>query len=861
MVQLDSFVCKKRNSRKWFCLVPGIMTGCILAILFVVFEYAPFGSNTLAVMDADIQYLDFFAYLKNVLCGKDDISYCFGKTLGGTNIAVFSYYLASPLNLLVLLFQKEDLHTFFHLLVLLKLSMAASTCYIFLSGRYGDRLEDGIAGLLSLGYALCQYNIAQSSNVMWLDGVYLLPLILLGVYKTVQNEVGSSSMLKLSVGKSLLFNWYTGVINCLFSALWFCLESTITWSEYRSEGVNKIRKLCCAGMRYTGAMLTGGLLSGMLFIPTLAALQGNRGGIDWNEFGFGVTGEFPSAIQAYIVGGKSALGKVSLFCGSMVVIACIGCFVAKKISRKEKYFAAVLLIGILLLFYWRPCYFTFSLFKRVGSYWYRYSYVGILGMVFLAAFFGGKCVGKEIADTIIRASAIFSAVLLLLQYLKPVQEDRQVYLTIVFAWLSAFAFALYSLHRNSKLRGIFFALLILVVGSELIVHSVLLMRAYQDADALEYSAYVKGQQRQIDELQHYDNGVYRISQTETRNKKVDNLTSNYNEAIAYGYWSISGYTSNPDEAQRQFLDRLGYPINGSNFCITNTSILPADALLGVKYILSPMHIKGLERVQDMTEENGKSVYRNPYCLPFAFRYNKVQPMPYDSTDPFLYQNSLYIHLTGREDMKLYLPVSYTLEEISENSRVWHLEVPEGNYVLYGNLPWDQYIDAGLDVNGFYSTGYAKWLSPSVFYIPVKDRENGAVVRITSKKELCIGKGQFYVLDLDCLAEASQLVCANAAEEILVENGYVKLVADNAAEGEYLYSSVPYDLGWQVKVNGEKVEAETFDGCIITVPLNSGKNVIEMEYHVPYLSLGIVMTIAGFVFLIKPGRILKRFPFL
>ena len=108
----------------------------ILMILFTIYHYAPFGNNSLATMDANIQYIDFFAYLKDVLAGKNNISYSFGKTLGGTNAAVFSYYLASPLNLLVIFFSKSNLHSFFDILVAIKCGIAAVTMHIFLRERF-----------------------------------------------------------------------------------------------------------------------------------------------------------------------------------------------------------------------------------------------------------------------------------------------------------------------------------------------------------------------------------------------------------------------------------------------------------------------------------------------------------------------------------------------------------------------------------------------------------------------------------------------------------------------------------------------------------------------------------------------------
>ena len=94
----------QRKSKIGVITLSGMITFTILIILFAIKGLAPFGDRSLVVMDGDIQYLDFFSYYKDVLIGNNSIGYSFGKTLGGSNIAVFSYYLSSPFNLLLIFF-------------------------------------------------------------------------------------------------------------------------------------------------------------------------------------------------------------------------------------------------------------------------------------------------------------------------------------------------------------------------------------------------------------------------------------------------------------------------------------------------------------------------------------------------------------------------------------------------------------------------------------------------------------------------------------------------------------------------------------------------------------------------------------
>ena len=94
-------------------------------VLFID-RFVPYGINTPAVTDAKLQYLDLFAYCRDVLTGQNTAAYTFSNTLGGTAAAIWAYYLASPWNLLVLLFEKEQMNLFLEVLILVKCSSAGA---------------------------------------------------------------------------------------------------------------------------------------------------------------------------------------------------------------------------------------------------------------------------------------------------------------------------------------------------------------------------------------------------------------------------------------------------------------------------------------------------------------------------------------------------------------------------------------------------------------------------------------------------------------------------------------------------------------------------------------------------------------
>ena len=114
------------------------------------------------------------------------------------------------------------------------------TCGIWLNRRFENQLGRVWIWFLSMGYGLCQYGLAQSSNVMWLDGVILLPLILLGIYRLIWKK--NLWHLSLCVGISISLNWYTGGINCIFTGIWVFLEMFL-FVEAKKQ-VNRCCVLC-----------------------------------------------------------------------------------------------------------------------------------------------------------------------------------------------------------------------------------------------------------------------------------------------------------------------------------------------------------------------------------------------------------------------------------------------------------------------------------------------------------------------------------------------------------------------------------------------------------------------------------------
>ena len=92
----------------------------------------PFGDYCLLHMDLYHQYLPFFNELWEKLRNGASLMYTWNIGLGSDFVSVFAYYLASPLNWLVVLFPKSHIIEFIELLIIFKYFVLAEQHFLLI---------------------------------------------------------------------------------------------------------------------------------------------------------------------------------------------------------------------------------------------------------------------------------------------------------------------------------------------------------------------------------------------------------------------------------------------------------------------------------------------------------------------------------------------------------------------------------------------------------------------------------------------------------------------------------------------------------------------------------------------------------
>ena len=807
-------------------LLPILIFSFVLKINAIV----PFGNNALSIWDAKIQYLDWLCYFKDVFAGQQSLFYSFGKMLGGNCLALFHSYFSSPLNFLIVFFKKEHLPLFFTLVITLKLALASLNFFIFIKQVFKG-LKVWACLALSLSYAFSSYSIQQASNIMWLDGVYMLPMILLGIYKLLFAD--KKLFLICSIALNILFNWYSAYFNCLFAIFYSVYLLWDKHAELTNTIFNTVRNLL-----FSFALGTG--LSMFIFLPTIILLRQGEGSFERHIFYPKFTGNILTIFENYIIGGFSERGSVSLYCGVLIFVLIVYYFVSQDIPGLTKKKTAAFLFFLSMCFYFFPLFGIFGGFKDATSYYYRYGYVAIAFLVTVAA--AGlnsiwlDCLYRD--NRLALSLVLFGILALAFNFVHPKYGVSYVYLNIVFGLIYYLVLQRLDIKKMPLL-------LVVLVMVEIIINSTAVIKHCGTMDVDKYKNYVNNEQVLISSIKNYDPAFYRIASNLNRNQYSSyNTTANYNEPLAYGYNGICHYSSTYDKRQYDFLNKAGYNYpnypDKFRFLITNTQLLSIESLLGVKYILSDVDYKFLQQLS-LDKANNKTVFRNQYAFPIAFKTSKdFYPLQYTG-NPFEYQNALFAQLFGVKD--LFTKVAF-VQQKTDTGLCWKIDALDVNRLFYGYVDTKDKKKTTLGQLGYPEYKYSRWTAPRVVMFDSSQPVTGIYMPKVGLDD--VSDVAFYQLDLHKLQECQKIAVAGIQKDICIRNdGYISCQVQ-AKAGEKLFLSVPFDEGWAITNNGIPIQPALFEDTLMVIPLSPGSNALVLQYKTRGIFLGLAFSIVSLI---------------
>lgn len=117
----------------------------------------------------------------------------------------------------------------------------------------------------------------------------------------------------------------------------------------------------------------------------------------------------------------------------------------------------------------------------------------------------------------------------------------------------------------------------------------------------------------------------------------------------------------------------------------------------------------------------------------------------------------------------------------------------------------------------------------------------------SKGNYTLDNIQVYSLDYDVIKNRKQEVTPLVSEETSnkeIIKGSIQTIDDG-----YFITSLPYQKGYKVFVDGKEIEPEIVNKAFLGFPLESGKHAVKIEFYAPGKTLGTCISILGVALLI------------
>lgn len=851
----------RSSVKAWvYPLAAGGITLFLLLLTYLFIGIYPFGSRSLFISDSYVQYFPMYAQYQRLLQGEGgNLLHTLNAGFGMNMMSAFGYYLSSPFGLLLALFPKDGIAEFFMLSIAVKTILSAVSfafCIQYLTGR-----RDWSVPVTAVMYATCMFMIAFSWNVMWLDAVYALPLAVLAFERMMRT--GRKAAYILLITYLMLSNYYTGYMACLFMALYFAF-----WCfQHRLRG--KALLLSFARMAWTSVL--GVLMASAILLPVFFGLQ-STSAIDDVSHGWKANypllelfqrmffGAEPSVINepfANIGAGTLSLLAIPLYATSS------GIPLRRRLARLGLFLCMVLSIALsepnLLwhgghypngLPYRYAFIFVFAQLLIVGDLLANLRAVrprqllAVLGCVLLYVFLSEAIGTSEGADTEYAYSLSFVSI----------------YATAGFVCLYALAFALARRHRAAVCSLIlFFAVSESLIGG--IYTRAGFIDLYKERGVIagdESTQLLSDTVKQV-EGENTSSDFYRIS-------KVSSFT--HNDGMLFGYPSYDVFASTYSHAATRLANALGMSGNKINSQGSMCFMPTIDSLLGVRYFLLGSEVKDVMGLVQSGAVHGEDAslyaYENRYVLPLGFMGTKaLRDWGATDYDPVATQNTFYQALTGGEGSVL-----RNAAEISVGSGDAFLSSKDtGTAIsLLGSGSLARFIVEATEAGRMYlyvdctaaSSIQINMTNGSVhtipegkaYFIDIGIMQVGDIATVTIGYDgdvypngiignlytVAVDEAQF-AADVDLL-RAGGLVISDYAE------GSITGTVHAPQDGVFM-TTIAYDKGWTVQVDGAAVEAfGVGDGAWLAVEMPAGDHEVVMHFWPQGLSLGLVVSLVS-----------------
>lgn len=841
MEQID----KQKEYRQRYGVLAAGLTAVAAVIIFSLAGRLIGGDYSFVRGDLTGQYLPFIHQFLDSLFGPEDLDYSFYISMGTPTMAVYACNCLSPFNLFYLLIPDFNLAS--AVLVAGKLSLAAYTFQWFSRTILKNNTLSSVA--FSMAYALCGYTVTYFHNIMFLDSVYMLPVIM-GLV-TIFVKEGKWKALTAAYAYLFLVNFYTAYMVGFFSLVLFlallAVEYGKSWRKYLGKGI------CFAGI-----VIWATLMGAAFLVPAAYALL--VGGAPDASALDELRLTLPDLYGNLFLGQMQTLKGIfpMIYCGVVVVYMIPLFYMDRRLEKKTKMVWTGLLAFLLICSLWSKGYLFIHCFDAPDNFGYRF------GFLYSFLFAAAGCVewrrARDVGFKKLTALAVFNIAIYYLIYLwqgRRLEEEYQS--ASILGWeLNIFFLVLLLVlmryeGRGEEKRKKVEKLLVVLMTLELIVNGFFCVsRAGYDLSdyKIVYDNWTMSTEETIHAIRREDNGIYRI--------RYHNAFAQ-DQPTLFDYMDIPYFSTIENWRLRDTLHLLGYSV--SPRCVFNAGGTPVtEMLFSQRYIVMAQNPWEMDMVV-------QPFYQNETALGLGYMVREEFQEVVLQDNAMENLNLVVQGMTG-EDIVCMIPYTGDIQLWSENMVFGTTE--DGVYVLCRNdeATADASLVYQIESNPLYTPYayfsqetsvrdpstpklYGEWgtylMTPAILQME-REEEGDSVSIVMTDKTSSDGWYQnhyFAFYDSAALQEAYE---ALKDHQLVIQErrgSRLKGTVDVSEDKTLLFTSIPYDKGWRIYVDGVEVESiallnETFLGMKLT----PGMHEIEMFYQSRLNTVSVWISIAA-----------------
>lgn len=852
--------CREILQRNKLILAAFCLPVILMLLAFLVMGIYPAGENQIAVIDMYHQYVPFLGELQSKLQSGGSLFYTWNGAGGSNFWNLLAYYGASPLNLILVLFPKKFLMEGVTLILLLKIGLAGSTMAVYLRAIVWEKdkrsADISLVGFATL-YALCSYVMAYYWCIMWMDAVALLPLCILGLHKILDGRSGVFYTVCLAL--VVFINYYMAIMVCIFILFYY---PVLYFIKVQGESAGHFFKTTGRAVGYS---LLGVLMSAVMLLPTWMSMQST----------YYISADMPEKTELYndlldilnqmLPNAELTYreGLPNLYCGMFVVILLVFYWISRTIPLREKLLNGAFLVFLIFSLNINKLDFIWHGFHFPNQLPYRYTFMICFLLIAMA-----YQVFQRVDEIRVNHLWILLAVgggyyLLAQKILTEHIKDLDLFVYSGLAWLALYV-AILILYKKGRLpKNLLLILTVILLTCEMASNTCTSIDQVGTTQRSNYYANEADIAKLVKKTEGTDD---RFGRTEMNDNYILNCPAMYH------YKGISQFSSSLNANATALMEHIG--VEGApdkNRFNYNQTDPVTNAMLNIRYLIGKNLPIDDSDFKQIAKSGNSRLYESIYPLSIGYMTaDTIRTWNYEQENPFMVLDDYVRAVTQNKYTSVFTEIepvdvsAANIELSSTGDGMWDstlknetkksktiltyqaqqtgkqylfIEADDADAITVSQEKKDDKIEIRNDCGSIVNLGEMDSGTEFTVTIEYKEGKGGSVV-----SHVC-------TMDEAVWQDAYKMLSASMLDVTDYGDSCLKGTIDVQEDGVFV-TSVPYEAGWKLKVDGHTREInELIGGAWISTSLSAGEHQIELSFRPPGLIAGLLITLASIGLLI------------